>query len=485
MEKNRHLQYLVVSAVSLATTTLGMCSLWTTPAMPKLLNNETSIVITNKQISWMLSLSPVGLMIGSLVTRFICDQFGRRTTLLLSAVPIATGTIIAASASKAWWLFIMKILWGFGTGMISSIVIIYIAEIADKDIRGRLSVGTRIAFHFGGLLMMCIGAVATYDVTNYLLLAMPVLFFCACLWIPESPYYYLMKGRQEDAKTAFVRLRGTSEDLDLELERIKSHVKMDMRNPTTTLELLRGKQYRRAVIIVVGLKLVQIMSGTQAVQQYLAVIMKESGAELPFSIMLIIFGAIKFVVGLMSSFLADRVGRRPLFIFSFLGCSIALATVGTYFFLLEVIKVDHDSIKPFALLAFIGIVSSNVLSTLGFNSIAGVVQGEVFPLNVKAVAITSLNIYGGILGFLTLKLFQEVKDAGGLCGVFWMYASITFIGSVFSYFCIPETKGKSLREIQVMLQGEEYDEQEMKSMNEKEACVDETQELKEIKGTKS
>ncbi|XP_045497154.1 facilitated trehalose transporter Tret1-like [Colias croceus] len=469
MVVGRRLQYLVASAVSLATATLGMSSVWSTPVIHKLQNNETNIEMSDNQVSWMLSLSPVGFMFGSLVTRFLCDRFGRRSTLLFSALPIATGTIIAATVNQAWMLLVMKLMWGFGTGMISMVVTIYIAEIADKEIRGRLSVGTRFMFNFGGLLMMCIGAYATYEVMNYSLLVMPVLYFTACLCIPESPYYYLKEGKEDAAKKELLRLRGREDGLEEELESMKCHVQREMRNSSSTIELFRGRQYRKAIIIVFGLKFAQIMTGTQTVQQYLTVIMKESKINMAVPTMMIIYGAVKFIVGVMSSFLADRVGRRPLLIYSFFGYSVSSAIIGFYFLSLEVLSIDHDSLRPYSFVTFFCILASNVVSTIGFNSIMGVVQGEAFPLNVKAVAITVLNIYGGVLGFLVTKLFKKIKDLSGLCGVFWVYASIALVGSIFAYITVPETKGKSLREIQAMLQGEVYyaNGEELKTMNDK------------------
>ncbi|XP_050670795.1 facilitated trehalose transporter Tret1-like [Leptidea sinapis] len=457
MDKGRGLQYFIAGAVSLATATLGMSSAWTTPVMPKLLNNETDIDINHNQISWMLSLSPIGFMCGSLVTRFLCDTIGRRRSILASAVPMICGTIIAATAKKAWLLFIMKFLWGFSTGMVSTIVTIYIAEIADKEIRGRLVVSTRFMFNFGSLVVMCIGSFLSYAALNYCLLSMPILYFSFCIWIPESPYYYLKEGKVECARKELIRLRGSTDGLEADLERLSAQVKKEMSHASSSWELFRGRQYRKAIIIVVGLKLTQIMTGTQAVIQYLGVIMHESKAGIPLYLLLIIFGAIKFSVGIMSSMLADRVGRRPLLIYSFFGSSVSLAIVGTYFFLLEVLSINNTSLQPYGFITFAGIVSSSVISTFGFNSIIGVIQGEVFPMNVKAVAITSLNIYGGILGFTVTKLFQKIKDATGLCGVFWFFSSVALLGSIFSFFIIPETKGKSLREIQVMLQGDVYD----------------------------
>lgn len=159
----------------------------------------------------------------------------------------------------------------------------------------------------------------------------------------------------------------------------------------------------------------------------------------------------------MSSVVADRVGRRPLLIYSFFGTCVCHFIAGGYFFAQEILKTDHSTLTKYAWVPFVGIVGSSIVSTLGFGSIIFVIPGEIFPLNIKAVAMSSLSIFGGILGFIGSKGYQEIKDLAGLCGVFWIYASVAFIGAVFSYMFVPETKGKSLKEIQVMLQGDLYD----------------------------
>lgn len=164
-----------------------------------------------------------------------------------------------------------------------------------------------------------------------------------------------------------------------------------------------------------------------------------------------------FFSGIMPSFLADRVGRRPLLIYSYLGTGICLATVGIYFFLLEVIRVDLNSLTPYGFVTFTGIILSNIISTIGFQSIIVLIQGEIFPLNVKAVAMTSFSILAGLLSFAVARGYQLLKDVLGLCGVFWIFAAVAFSGALFCFIFVPETKGKSLREIQVLLQGDLYE----------------------------
>lgn len=151
--------------------------------------------------------------------------------------------------------------------------------------------------------------------------------------------------------------------------------------------------------------------------------------------------------------LVDKVGRRPLLIISYIGSSIFLAIVGTYFYFQEVIGIDNEGSNPLRYITFIGIILANVISTMGFDSLVFVIPAEIFPINIKSKAMTSLNIFGGCLSFIIIKGYQEIKEFSGLYGVFWFFGSAALLGGIFSYFIVPETKGKSLAEIQMELQG--------------------------------
>lgn len=158
------------------------------------------------------------------------------------------------------------------------------------------------------------------------------------------------------------------------------------------------------------------------------------------------------IPGIMSSILVDRVGRRPLLIYSYFAFGLCVATAGSYFFLLDVVSLNPSVLRPYGIVPFVAIILCSVVSTLGFNSIISIISAEVFPLNVKPVAMTTLNVFGGFAGFSVAKTYQAVKNISGLCGAFWMFSLIAFSGAVFSYFVVPETRGKSLREIQEIFQ---------------------------------
>jgi MFS family permease len=162
--------------------------------------------------------------------------------------------------------------------------------------------------------------------------------------------------------------------------------------------------------------------------------------------------------GVVSSLLTDRIGRRPLLIISYFGTGLSLSVTGAYFFGLEILKIDEEIISPYGVVAFAGIIFSVILSTIGYNSLIYVIPAELFPMNVKSVAMTFLNFFGGFSNFAIIKLYQQMINQFGLFGVFALFSVVSIIGGIFSYLTVPETKGKSLREILLLLQGEEYTE---------------------------
>lgn len=128
---------------------------------------------------------------------------------------------------------------------------------------------------------------------------------------------------------------------------------------------------------------------------------------------------------------------------------------------------------------FAGIISAIIVSSIGFQSLIIVVPAEIFPLNVKTVAMTYICIFGGGLNFFITKGYQTVKDYSGLYGVFWVFAAGSIFGCIFSIFYVPETKGKSLREIQIELQGDLYERNEIKNLND--VCRDDNDGCRELK----
>lgn len=148
------------------------------------------------------------------------------------------------------------------------------------------------------------------------------------------------------------------------------------------------------------------------------------------------------------------------------------------------ITIGIDSLSTYAYFPFIGIILSNVISTFGFIALSSVIPAEIFPLNVKAIAMTSLNVFAGVLGFILGKGYQSVKEYLGSHTVFWIFATASFLGAVFTFIFVPETRGKNLNDIQKELQGSKYDVGVVKNVDVSGENLDEGTELETVKGRK-
>lgn len=135
------------------------------------------------------------------------------------------------------------------------------------------------------------------------------------------------------------------------------------------------------------------------------------------------------------------------------GVALSLTAVGIYFFLQDYIKINSETLSAISSLPLIGVLGFNILYAVGIGTIPYIMQAELFPINVKTIASSAATMISCILNFTVTKSYQSIKDVFGHYIVFWIFAGIAYIGVVFVYFLVPETKGKSLEEIQEFMQG--------------------------------
>ncbi|XP_045487879.1 facilitated trehalose transporter Tret1-like isoform X4 [Pieris rapae] len=253
MEDGRKLQYVVTCAVSILTSTVGFINTWTTPMIKKILLKETDFQFNDEEIEWFYWITPIVLLVGTVFAGYICDKFGRRTSLLTATVVAAFGSIFAAFSSAIWMLYIMEIFWTFSVATVWSVGNIYMAEIVDPDIRGGLTLTTTFMYHFGSLLMVLIGKAVSYRALNNWIIIPPLLSLAAIYPIPESPYYLLKVGKEEQARKEWSRLQQNSgtEDIDTQFEKMKMHVTMEMQNPSSFFKFISNKRFK-VVLYFVG-----------------------------------------------------------------------------------------------------------------------------------------------------------------------------------------------------------------------------------------
>ncbi|KAG6445900.1 hypothetical protein O3G_MSEX004159 [Manduca sexta] len=347
-------------------------------------------------------------------------------------------------------MYVARFLMGSATGIAAVVTMIYVTEIADKEIRGALGMTVQIMNNLGSLIMYGIGPFVSYTALNSILVSIPICYSLACLWIPESPYYHLKDGRLDAAKKEFRALNSGKDEktIDEQLAVMRSHVLESMENKTTVKELFTNMRYRKALYVVGGLKLLQYMTGIFVIQSYVEVIFRQS-RFVSGPIASIVYGFVQILAGICATFLTHRLGRRILMFISCLGVAISMTIVGVYFYLVDRVKIeDPTTLASLAPMPLIGIFGFNILYANGIGNLPYVMQAELFPVNVKAVASSIATMLVCVLGFLVTLCYQSIKDILGHYTVFWSFAFVGYVGVVFIYYCVPETKDKTLEEVQ-------------------------------------
>ncbi|XP_048508491.1 facilitated trehalose transporter Tret1-2 homolog [Athalia rosae] len=416
---------------------------WSSPSLPKLEATDSEILLTSDEGSWIVSVFGFGCFFGSPISSLIVDKLGRKRSLLFSAIPLVISGVLLSVARSYWWLISARFIAGTGSCMCYSSIPMYLAEIASDDIRGALGAMIITMFNAGVLISYCVGPWMSRVAFASLGIALPVVFCSMFVWMPESPYYLIMKNDRNGAVKSLQWLRGRV-DITVEVAKIDASIEFDRKNAGTFMDLVKVRGNRKASCIAFGLVFAQQLSGVSAVLAYGGLIMEAAGTRFDPSVSVILIGCIQVVSSIMCVFIVDLMGRKPLLLISTFGSIVLLGGVALYFQLVA-LEVDVRSIWWLPLISMSGYI---FFFTFGLGLLQCVVLSEIFPYNVKAVAASASSLVGSFGGIVVSKLYQIVADAWGIHISFWGFTVITIFSAVFIVFVVPETKQRSLQEIQ-------------------------------------
>lgn len=233
--------------------------------------------------------------------------------------------------------------------------------------------------------------------------------------------------------------------MEEEMNMIQKTVIHDLTDKAHFWDLFNTRGNRRAVLVSFGLQLILQFSGIAAIESYTEEILHEADTELSAGIAVIILSVIQLIAGMCASALVDRVGRKPLLLLTTLLSGISLTIAGAFYYLKFNLLLN---MAQYGWVLHASVMAYELIIALGLNPLPYVMLGELFPTNVKGAAVSLVNIWGSLLAFIAAKLYQVIGDYLGVYTVFGWFAVTCFLGIVFIVFLVPETKGKSLLEIQ-------------------------------------
>lgn len=382
------------------------------------------------------------------IQALLVDRVGRRNLIIYSAGPYLAGWIVISMATTSWELYIAKFLSGIGEAALFTAVPIYMAEVSEPDVRGRWANLFVVFTHFGQFVINIIGSFLNIQMSALICLSVTLTYALLTSCLPESPYYLIMKEKDEQARTALQTLRW-KRNVEEELANLQMVVRKQTQESGKFSDLFSEKN-RNASLITIGNRSLQQFSGINMYVFYTQYIFQQAGGSISQSASSIIFTGSLMLGCLINGYILGMLGRRPAMMLSTSMCSIFLSVEAFYFFVKENDLLDISALGWVPLFGMMGYI---VGMCVGLALVPTLMLGELFPANVKGNAMCLNNIVAGVVTLILTKVFQLLVSNYGLFVPFAYFAVCCALGVIYSYLFVPETRGKSLDEIQQYLKG--------------------------------
>lgn len=399
--------------------------------------------LTVSGISWVVSSVLFSAAAGAIISGWMSNAWGRKNSILLSALLFALGSIGSAIADSVTWLVLTRIVLGFSVGMATYNTPLYLAEISPAKLRGSFVTFYQFMITLGIVLAFLSDLIFTPSGSwRWMLgvIAIPaIIMFVLMFSLPKSPRWLMLKGFKSQANNILKRLL-TSEELKqgaAELQASASHHE-------SLIMLLKRKRYIAIVLFAMGLQMIQQFSGMNAILYYAPEMFIRTGYASHTTAMWATFsiGIVNVVATLVALKLIDKLGRRFFLYLSGIMILVSTLILGLTF----VFNTHHSSfLNALTLLVmFVFIIGY----ALGYAPVIWTICAEVFPLNGRSFAMscatTSNWIASGIVGAITLPIIYTV----GIGEFYLMLAGFAVLSLIYFKLFLPETKGVRLEHIE-------------------------------------
>lgn len=411
------------------------------------------IEIDDDILGWIGSLAVLGATVVCLPIGKFCDLIGRKFAMLSLTVPFIIGWLLIIFANSLAMLYIGRFLTGMAGCAFCVSAPIYTTEIAEKDIRGTLGSYFELLLCTGIAVAYAIAMIVDIKVYTIIVATFPLVFAVVFIFQPESPVYLIKCKKEKEARNALIRLRGKAYDVDSEILEIKNILADETNYNISILESLKKKGTQRAMLICFSIMFFQQAAGINAVVFYTDTIFKSAGSSLDSKLSTLIIGLTQAIATFVSTMVVDKLGRRFLLISSTLVVAIAAVSLGVFFTLQERQLVSESVISNLGFLPLTSLSVFIIMYAFGISPIPWLLSAELFPPEVKSIGSGGAAAINWFIAFIVTKFYLNLKNSIGGDTTFYIFGLVSFLGTVFIYFYVPETKGKTLDEIQKELNG--------------------------------
>ncbi|ODM92464.1 Facilitated trehalose transporter Tret1, partial [Orchesella cincta] len=440
-------QFFAAFAANFGAVALGSVLAWTSPALPDLRERKTIGEISADEETWISAIALLGAASACPIVGLGIERYGRKRCLLLLTAPFLFGWLLITLAQNIWMIYVGRFLSGFCGGGGSIAIPVYVTESASPNIRGMLASGFDMMITVGILYIFLVGTFVSWEWQAVACGLIPIVFHLLMLLVPESPRYLVEQGKHSDASKALQWLRGasSSQQVETELEELTASVNESQSKSATWKDLLE-KSSLKPTVLAVSLMVFQQLAAIDAVMFYTVDIFASSGADINENLSANIVGAIQVLATITAAMVVDRGGRRLLLLVSEFFMVISLGSMGLFFYLKK--QNNDEAPENLLWLPLASLMVYVVAFSIGMGPLPWLLMGELLPPHIKGLASGIVTITRWILGFAVTFLFQWLMKAIGPHWCYWVFCGCCLIGGIFVLVFVPETKGKTLDEIQ-------------------------------------
>lgn len=447
-------QVLASVSVSLGNMIIGLISAYTSPALASMSseNSTLHIKIDGEEASWIGSLMPLGALIGGIIGGALIEKLGRKKTSIITAVPFIFTWILIAFATNIWMVYASRAIGGLCVGIASLSLPVYLAEAVQPEMRGVLGLLPTTIGNAGILIIYVAGSYMDWRYLSVVCAVLSVPFLICMMLIPETPRWFVANGRDRDAQNSLQWLRGQGADITTEMSDIQNTYYSAKKENSEKLKIsdFKKREYYRPTLVSLGLMFLQQMCGINPVIFYTVLIFQVSGSSVDNNLSTIIVGVVNFGATLVANVFIDKLGRKVLLAISDIAMIISLTGLGTFFYFKEHFP---ESVEGFAWVPLGSFMVFVIGFSLGAGPIPWLMLGEIFPAKIRGAGGAIMTAFHWILTFGIIKIFPAFILKFGISVIFYLFTIVCVLGLFFIKFYVPETRNRSLEEIELKLRG--------------------------------